>query len=86
MIWHTVLSLPSCERVVEMIAREIEEVANDRVALWTRWEVVVSGFGDPMDSKSDKDSTCERKEEFVCHREPSSRSEVRAERCGGDQA
>jgi len=62
MIWQrTVLFLPSRERIVKMIAREVEKVANDRVALWTRGEVVVSRFGYPMNPKSYEDSTRERK-------------------------
>lgn len=75
MIWHTVFLLPSCERIVEMIAREVEEVANDRVAFWTRG-VVVFGSGYPMDPKSHEDSTCERKDEIGWHRECRSRRET----------
>lgn len=62
MIWHTIFLLPSCERIIEMIAGKVEEVANDRVALWTGGKVVVSRFGYPMDAKPYEDSTCERKD------------------------
>ena len=58
-----------------MISREVEEVANDRVALWTRG-VVVLGSSYPMDPQSDEDSTCERKDEIGRHRERSSRRET----------
>ncbi len=58
-----------------MIAREVEEVANDRVALWTRG-VVVFGFRYPMNPKSHEDSTCERKDIIGWHRERSSRREI----------
>lgn len=45
-----------------MIAGKVEEVANDRVALWTGGKVIVSRFGYPMDPKPYEDSTCERKD------------------------
>ena len=67
--------MPFCERVVEMIAREVEEVANDRVALWTRG-VVGLGLGYPTNPKSHEDSTCERKDIIGWHRERSSRRET----------
>ena len=65
---RTVLLLPSCERGVEMIAREVEQVANDRIAPWARREVVVVGFGDPVDPTPQEDGACDREDEFGCHR------------------
>jgi hypothetical protein len=76
MIWRTVLLLPSCECIVEMIARKVEEVANDRVAFWTRGETVVSSFGYPINPKSYEDSRYERKDKIGWHRERSSRPET----------
>ena len=58
-----------------MIAREVEEVANDRVALWTRG-VVGLGLGYPTNPKSHEDNTCERKNIIGWHRERSSRRET----------
>lgn len=49
-----------------MVAREVEEVANDRIAVWTRRKVIVFGFGDPMNREAQEGGTCDRDDEFCC--------------------